>query len=80
VVLVKELVKETQKEDGSALREVLPSRLAEAMTRKGSFAKSFGRALQIKEEVHFGDLGLHLVRVPEADRKSKANGWQVLTY
>lgn len=80
VVLVKELVEETQKEEGSALRDALPSRLAEAMARKGSFAKSLGRALQIKEGVHFGDLGLHLVRVPEADRKSKANGWQVLTY
>jgi hypothetical protein len=80
VVLVKELVEETQKEDGSVLREALPSRLAEAMVRKGSFAKSLGRALQIKEGVHFGDLGLHLVRVPEADSKSKANGWQVLTY
>ncbi|MFZ5449966.1 MAG: hypothetical protein ACOZFS_15145 [Thermodesulfobacteriota bacterium] len=80
VVLVKELVEETQKEEGSALRDALPSRLAEAMVRKGSFAKSLGRALQIKEGVHFGDLGLHLVRVPEADKKSKANGWQVLTY
>lgn len=74
VVLVKELVAESQKEEGSSLQEALPSRLAEAMVRKGSFAKSLGRALQIKEGVHFGDLGLHLVRVPEADSKSKANG------
>ena len=80
VVLVKELMAETQKDGGSAIREALPSRLAEAMTRKGSFAKSLGRALQIKEGVHFGDLGLHLVRVPDADKKSGANGWQVLTY
>jgi hypothetical protein len=81
VVLVKELVEETQKEEGSALREALPSRLAEATSKKGSgFAISVGRALQAKECVHFGDLGLHLVRVPEADKKSKANGWQVLTY
>ena len=81
VVLVKELVEETQKEDGSAIRDALPSRLAEAMAKKGSgFAISVGRALQAKEGVHFGDMGLHLVRVPEADKKSKANGWQVLTY
>jgi hypothetical protein len=80
VVLVKELVTETQKEEVSALRDALPTRLAEAIVKKGSFAKSLGRVLQIKEGVHFGDLGLHLVRVPEADSKSKANGWQVLTY
>lgn len=81
VILVKELVKETQEEDGSALRDALPHRLAEALSKKGSgFAISLGRALQVKEGVHFGDLGLHLVRVPEADKKSGANGWQVLTY
>lgn len=81
VVLVKELVEEAQKEEGSAIRDALPIRLAEAMARKGSgFAISVGRALQAKEGVHFGDMGLHLVRVPEADKKSKANGWQVLTY
>jgi hypothetical protein len=81
VVLVKELVGETQKEKGSAIRDALPSRLAEALNKKGSgFAISLGRALQFKEGVHFGDMGLHLVRVPEADKKSGANGWQVRTY
>ena len=81
VVLVKELVAEAQKEEGSAIRDALPSRLAEGMSKKGSsFAISVGRALQAKEGVHFGDMGLHLVRVPEADKKSGANGWQVLTY
>jgi hypothetical protein len=43
VVFVKELVEETQKEEGSVIREALPTRLAEAMVRKGSFAKSLGR-------------------------------------
>jgi hypothetical protein len=81
VVLVKELVEETQKEEGAAIRDALPSRLAEAMAKKGSaLAISVGRALQAKEGVHFGNMGLHLNRVPEADKKSKANGWQVLTY
>lgn len=81
VVLVKELVEEIQKEEGPAIRDALPSRLAEAMAKKGSgFAISVGRALQAKEGVHFGDMGLHLIRVPEADKKSGANGWQVLTY
>lgn len=81
VVLVKELVEEIQKEEMPAIRDALPIRLAEAMTKKGSgFAISAGRALQAKEGVHFGDMGLHLVRVPEADKKSGANGWQVLTY
>jgi hypothetical protein len=80
VVLVKNLAAEAQNEEGSGIRDALPSRLVEAMARKGSFTRSLGRALQIKEGVHYGDLGLHLVRVPEADKKSKANGWQVLTY
>lgn len=81
VVLVKELVEKTQGEEGAGIRDALPSRLLEAMNKKGSgFVKSLGRALQIKDGVHFGDLGLHLVRVPAADKKSGANGWRVLTY
>ncbi|MDD2902494.1 MAG: hypothetical protein PHU44_08660 [Syntrophales bacterium] len=81
VVLVKELVEITQEEEGTVIRDALPSRLQEAMNKKGSgFVRSLGRALQIKDGVHFGDLGLHLVRVPNADKKSGANGWRVLTY
>jgi hypothetical protein len=78
VVLVKELVAEINKE-GSAIRDSLPSKIADALTKKGgSLARTVGWALPKKEGTRFGDSGLHLVRIPEADPQTKANGWKVL--
>lgn len=78
LVLVKELVNEINKE-GSAIRDSLPSKIADALTKKGgSLARTVGLALPKQEGTRFGDSGLYLVRVPEADPQTKANGWKVL--
>ena len=78
VVLAKDLVAEVQGDD-SVLKDVLPGNLAEALGKKGgSFARTLGLALAKKDGAHFGDDGVHLVRVPKADTTSKANGWKVL--
>jgi len=61
------------------LKDALPGNLAEALGKKGgSFARTMGLALAKKDGAHFGDDGVHLVRVPKADTTSGANGWKVL--
>ena len=78
VVLAKDLVAEVQGDD-SVLKDVLPGNLAEALGKEGgSFARTLGLALAKKDGAHFGDDGVHLVRVPKADTTSGANGWKVL--
>jgi len=78
VVLVKDLVGEVQGDD-SVLKDALPGNLVEALGKKGgSFARTLGLALAKKDGAHFGEDGVHLVRVPKADTTSGANGWKVL--
>lgn len=78
-VLVKDLVKEIQKEGGSVLKDALPSELAGVLTKTGgSLARTLGWALPKKEGTQFGESGVHLVRILKADPQTNANGWKVL--